>query len=382
MHSISVERVDSSVRASDFFEKWTNWAKTPLQGPEWLLSWWDAFQSLNSQLCILVVRRGADPIGIAPFVIRNTWGFGRTVGFLGSGKACTDFQTLICAEGEESSVADAVGNWLTSGPGRGTWDLVELEGVQTESLAVTHLVDQLRKHHSLVVSTQIEHTWRLDLRDNMEGFLGQLSKTQRSQARNMLNRFDKNPEMSLRYIDTCEDFESGMQTCINLHQMRWEAEGCAGCFSDPRFTAFTTGAFRKLMAQKQAFLLLLELNEKPIASQMVLKSRDGNWFLYQSGRDPNLAHARIGQIITNVSIRKACEQGALFVDFLRGDEQYKPRLKAVPTPLFRIRAFAPAILPKIRYGAWRLSLELRAGAQAVSKIFSKRPAVVADQLSS
>jgi CelD/BcsL family acetyltransferase involved in cellulose biosynthesis len=379
---ITVERLDDATQAVELSSFWKGLASTPLQSPEWLLTWWEHFRSINSQLCLLLVRRGNEPIGLAPFAIRNSWGFGRMVGFLGSGKACTDFQKLLCEPGEEETVADHVAAWFTSGPGRSMWDVIELESVQADARSVNHFVAQLRQQQSIIETTQLESTWRLDLTDGFAGVMARLSKTQRAQARNFQNRYDKNSEMSFNSIDTTSELAAGMESCIHLHQMRWQAVGKPGCFSEPRFTNFITNSFQELISQGQAILNLLEINKRPVASQLVLKDPRGNWYVYQTGRDPHMAQARVGQIINIIAIREACAAGAQFVDFLRGDEPYKPRIKAEPTAAYRIRAYAPALLPKIRYGAWKLTRELRAGANAVSQLFSKPQLSSADQLSS
>ncbi len=379
--SITVERLEDASQTIALSDFWNGMADTPLQSSEWLMTWWEHFRSINSQLCILVVRRGEEPIGLAPFAIRNSWGFGRMVGFLGSGKACTDFQTILSDPKDAEVVAHQVAAWFTSGPGRAMWDVIELESVQADSHCVNFLVEQLRQQQSIIETTQLESTWRLDLRDGLAGVVARLSKTQRAQARNLLNRFDKNSEMTFRAIDTTEQLDSGIESCIHLHQMRWQAIGKAGCFSEPRFTNFITKSFRELVSQGYGVLNLLELAGRPVASQLVLKDPSRNWYVYQTGRDPNMAQARVGQIINIVSIRHACEAGTQFMDFLRGDEDYKSRIKAVPAAAYRIRVFAPALLPKIRYGAWKLTRELRAGANAVSQLLSIPARTVADQLS-
>lgn len=379
--SITVERLEDASQTIAIRDFWKSLTRTPLQSPEWLLTWWEHFRSINSQLCFLVIRRGEAPIGLAPFAIRNSWGFGRMVGFLGSGKACTDFRTILSVAGEEEVVAEHVAAWFTTGPGRAMWDVIELESVQTDAHCVNQFVDLLRRQQAIIETTQLESTWRLDLADGLAGVTARLSKTQRSQARNLLNRFDKNAEMTFNAIETTEELDAGMESCIHLHQMRWQAVGKAGCFSEPRFTKFIAKSFQELVAQRQAVLNLLQLDGRPVASQLVLKDPSGNWYVYQTGRDPNMAEARVGQIINIVSVRHACDAGSQFIDFLRGDEDYKPRIKAAPTAAYRIRAYAPALLPKIRYGAWKLTRELRAGATAVSQLLSKPTRTVADQLS-
>ena len=48
---------------NNFFLRW-----------EWLWAWWKAYEDKNDELCILLIFRGDDLIGIAPFyIVHKSW---------------------------------------------------------------------------------------------------------------------------------------------------------------------------------------------------------------------------------------------------------------------------------------------------------------------
>lgn len=352
-----IERVADATPILDF---WSQHAPTPLQSPQWLLSWWQAFRSLDTQLCLLVVRSTNEQVlGLAPCYIRNHWSTGRTIRFLGSGRVCSDFQTLLSAPAQAIPVATAIGEWLLANQPDLNWSLLELEGVTEDDPAIEALAAPLRRGHCLQHVSQLEHTWRLELSQGWAGFLAGLSKTQRSQTRTLVNRFDKSDDLALRLVTDSSEVPAALSACIDLHQRRWQAAGQPGCFADPRFFQFIHDASQQLSVQQQISIALLEDGGMPIAAQLYLQDAAGSMYMYQSGRDPEREAGNIGRMLNALAIRAACESGCTFIDFLRGDEIYKPRLGAVATRCLRVRCVAPQLLPRLRHSLRTLSRSVK-----------------------
>ncbi len=340
-------------------DHWRSLAETPLQTPEWLISWWEAFRSDNASPQLLLATQAGELIGLLPLVSRNCWSFGRVLKFAGSGIACTDFQTLLSAPQHAAALADAVADWLIVGPGRGTWDVLELEGLSPDAMGIELLLKRLKEDSTIQQTTHLENTWRLDVANGWNEFQKNVSKSQRAQNRNLINRFEKNAELQFRIASNGPELTAAIDRCAELHQLRWNAVGQRGSFSDRRFTQFVHRGIQALSGYGRAEVALLERQGEAIAAQLILKDHRQNRFVYQSGRDPQYDSQRVGQLLTLLGIRHATEHGAQFVDYLRGNELYKSRLKAVPSDCRRIRVFAPGILPKLRYGAWCLNHQLK-----------------------
>ncbi len=360
MPQTQLEIVDRSDKLTPYLEFWSRHAPTPLQSPEWLLAWWAAFQSTGSKLCVVGVKTDGDQIiGLAPFYLRDNWTEGRTIRFLGSGRACSDFQTLLSAPGQAAIVGKSIGSWLLANRHELNWSLLELEGVADNDVAIDELTRQLRFGRCFQQQVELEHTWRLNLSGGWAGFHQGLSQTQRRQVRNQVNRYVKREEWQVRYLRDTTELAWALKVCIDLHQRRWQAIGKPGCFADRRFQRFIELACKKMVVQQAISFAVLEERGLPIACHLYLHDSAGNRYMYQSGRDPNFETEGIGRILNAISVRDACDAGINFIDFLRGDEIYKHRLGACPSRCLRLRIVPPALLPQLRHGLREISRNVK-----------------------
>ena len=59
-----------------------------------------------------------------------------------------------------------------------------------------------------------------------------------------------------------------------------------------------------------------------------------------------------GHLITAATVKRAIEQGGRAVDFLRGDEPYKPHFRAIARPLLALRVVPNRTMPRLRNRLW------------------------------
>lgn len=360
-----VEVKESLEQALELLPWWAARARaaTPLQSPEWLLSWWEAYQAPGSTLHILTVLEGNDILGIMPLWRSRSVSVVRNLQWLGSGRACTDFQSVIAKPEHHAAACRGLSEWLLDGSGGSNWDLIELDGV-ADPAGLEPMLHPLRAAGSTMEQVAHEHTWRLNLVDGFAGFMAGLSKTQRAQARNLLNRFDKHQNLTFRVL-TGELATKALNNLIELHQRRWVAAGDQGCFVDPRFETFLRHAVERMGMRNRIELAVLEDGGRAVATLLSLRDSHGNLYAYQNGRDPAYGPARIGQMLTFLVVRDACERSVGYIDYLRGDETYKQRLAAQPTPCIRIRVFAPSFISQIPYHALHISKIARDGVASI-----------------
>ncbi len=374
MSSLRLEVVREPQALAPFLSFWRAQAPTPLQSPEWMLAWWEAFASPNSQLSVAIVStETGEVVGLAPFYLRDDWGSGRSLRFLGSGRACGDFQTLISATGFEAQVGMAVGRWLIDFRDQIKWGFIELEGITQADTAVGTLVETLKLARCWQHTSELEHTWRLDLSGGWQGFLNGLSKTQRRQTRNWVNRFDKSEHWRLHFVDAPEAIPTALAQCIDLHQKRWIAAGEPGCFANAKFKRFVENACRELAQERRVHIAFFEDDGKPIACHLYASDAMGNRYMYQSGRDPQRDSDSVGRILNSIVIRHACREGVGHIDFLRGDEIYKQRLGATPTACLRLRLAAPALLPRARHGLRTIGRSVKHRAKSLRANWTRLP---------
>src|SRR5690606_4779980 len=97
---------------------------------------------------------------------------------------------LLSLPGREAEVGSFIGQCLIDSQTTLHWGMVELEGIPPDDTAISALVETLKRAGCQAHLARLESTWRLDLSGGWLGFLDGLSRTQRNQTRNLVNRFD------------------------------------------------------------------------------------------------------------------------------------------------------------------------------------------------
>lgn len=345
---------------------------TPMQSPTWMLAWWEAFRTSSSRLRVIVVRDEADSVlGLAPWYAHSQPALGTTIKFLGSDRACSDYQTILCQPGSEEAIVRTLSEWLSMGKhspsGESSswtsrafaWDLLDFDGVAVTDTTMDLFIDQMAARGHVTHRREGENTWKLNICGNWEAFLDTQSRTQRGQCRNLVNRFDKSGDLELRLAsDKPSTADSLITALVELHAMRWRAVGQDGCFGDARMKQFFVSAMRSMVADGSANVAVVQRNGHPVAAQGWLV-QGKELFMYQCGRDPAEEAHRIGRIANLVGIRWATQHGFQSLDYLRGDETYKSQLRATPIPSQRVRIVARAGFPELRHNVWLACRELK-----------------------
>lgn len=337
------------------FEQWRALATNPMQQPEWTLNCWQAYRNANSQLMVLSIFDDQQQlIGIAPWCAQDHLAMGRSIRFIGQ-PVCTDFATILCRPEDSKLVAKLAAQWLQQ---QSNWSLLELNGVAGGDLTMTELRSQLESSGHLTHETQLENTWRVDLQGGWDAFLARVSQSVRRSARNSVKLFDSRDELEYRCIDSVEELEYGLSTLVTLHQARWQSEGQPGCFADERFTNFLRGTSDDFARQQRVRYVVLEKSGKPVAAQILLLD-DTVAYMYQVGRDPAEKSEAFGAMLNYLTLKDLCDRGIGALDFLRGNEPYKIRLRAKPCECLRWRIARPAIASLLRHNLWILGRQLK-----------------------
>ncbi|MCC6508795.1 MAG: GNAT family N-acetyltransferase [Pirellulaceae bacterium] len=322
-----------------------------MQGPTWMLAWWEAFKSTQDSLSVLVVRDEAGKlIGLVPWYRHRGFASGTTLRFLGDGRTCSDFQSLLCRPGYQSQVISCVIKWLTSNR-ESRWDLLDLEGISGSDPVMNAFIEAMKAKGHMTHVRPTEHTWRITAHGSWSKWCETFSKTQRGQLRNFLNRFEKGG-LTFRVASQQEaDVDRFIDEAVRLHQLRWHSAGRSGCFATQAMQSFFRSTMRAMIGEGSADIGLVERDGRAIAANVWL-IRDGVAFGYQCGRDPEEEKIRIGRIAHAVVLRWLAENDFRGYDFLRGDEEYKRQMRAVPTACQRLRVVARATLPEWRHAIW------------------------------
>lgn len=171
-----------------------------------------------------------------------------------------------------------VTQWLSRTDGRADsrvavpatkWHLLDFDGVSDSDVVMKTFVRTMAELGHVTHLRPAECTWQLDLTGGWDGFLSRQSRTQRTQARNFVNRFDKSSDLRLQIASQSgPQVDSMIAALMNLHQERWRAVGVEGSFTDARMRSFFESAMREMVARGSAEILSLERNGRPIVVQM------------------------------------------------------------------------------------------------------------------
>lgn len=164
----------------------------------------------------------------------------------------------------------------------------------------------------------------LDLPKTWEEYLARLERKYRKELKRKFKRLE---EVNYEFVPGQDIHEF-----IRLHRL-----------SDPNKHKFMVPAmeafFRELLAMPipgwEKRLDFLKIDGQYAAATVSFLSRD-EWWLYNSGYDPQFNYYSPGLVLKAQTIRLSIEAGKRRYDFLRGSERYKYELGAKDLQLYRI----------------------------------------------
>ena len=351
----SVELISSVEQLSPGeLDRWNELAQNPLQRWEWLGSWWRAYQG-DYRLCVLKVKRQDEIIAFVPWCLESRVGTGKTIQFLGSGKACTDHLSLLVADDDIDDVCVAVARWLAhsvspaedTGERRLLWDSIELIGVDRSDRTMNTLVEAMRGEKLEVEVAEGLGCYAIDLPASWAEYVRMRSKSGRREVRQALKNIDAGTIRVAR-VENQQQLDAVWDQFVALHQRRRHASGTTGCFDPPPFDVFLRDAASALLDSGMLELIIASNEGVPVAAHFAIADND-RWYFYQSGMDPDAEALRPGLSMFCHAIRESIETGRKTFDMMRGDEPYKLRWRAELMPAQEIRVCSPRRSAQLRH---------------------------------
>jgi CelD/BcsL family acetyltransferase involved in cellulose biosynthesis len=170
----------------------------------------------------------------------------------------------------------------------------------------------------------------LNLPARVDDFYEMIGKKERHELRRKSRRFEAQvgvPELSVHHGDG-DAPDDAVDEFIRLHRL---AAGAKGNFMDAEHERF----FRRLARQEGWRTDVLRVGERVAACLFGWSDHDA-YYLYNSSYDPDLGAASPGIVALTFLIESAIDEGIRTLDFLKGAEEYKARLGAVPRPLYAL----------------------------------------------
>jgi CelD/BcsL family acetyltransferase involved in cellulose biosynthesis len=289
-------------------------------------------------------------VGLAPWYRRWSAWQGDVVRFLGSDQASSDYLSVLAAPQRENDVARKLADWLGN-DGAGQWDLIELDGIDAADRMIGLLVDELKSHGHTVHSRDGQNCWRLQLPDDWDDYLAQLSRNRRQKIRSMWRKTFGCGAAVTRRADSEQSLRHGLEILVDLHERRRTSVGESGCFSHEQFTAFLFDVAERMYERGQLRLQWIEVDGTPVAVDFSV-SGSQCVYGYQCGINPDYSKLRPGTLMMATNFQQAIRDGYREFDFLRGDEDYKTHWAADRRPSRRIRVVPPGAVARTKHGLW------------------------------
>ena len=348
---------------------WNEFARgIPFRRWEWVETWWrhygcDESESPRRHHQLFVQSVWSDdgaPLGFAPWYRLAGRSGALAVHFLGDGEVCSDYLSVLCAPGNEETVARALAEFLSAPPAEDShrWDRLELSGVDATDVAVERLLEHLQTHDNMVHHCPTFNGWRVALPATWDEYLMILSKPHRNRLRRAYRNYFETGRAIVRHAHSPDEIAQAFAILVQLHQGRWKFRGQPGCFASRTFESFHREVSSRLMNEGRAAVNWLELDGRPLSAEYQLIGDDMT-FAYQSGIDTGRLDDKPGHLANMASLRRAIEQGQCAYDFLRGDEPYKAHWRAEPRPMLSVRVVPARRAARLRHNAWRAKQSLK-----------------------
>lgn len=344
----------------------------PFRSFEWMESWWRHYQLPGSQTYLLAVEDSHGQIvGIAPWFVSRSPISGRTVQFLGSGEACSEYQTILAVAGQEQSVAAAVADWLWT-DGAHDWDLLWLSGAAAADRTIASFADEFKFRGHVVHQRPGMPCWRAELPASWEEFVRGLSKSRRERLRQLTRKYFDSGRTQTRWVASPTELDAAFSMFVDMHQRRRKSLGQLGCYSSERFARFHAEVSRRQCAAGKLRLLWTELDGRPVGAEYDFI--DGQTvYYYSTGVEPAAVADHPGWLAMIGSLRRAIDEGCRSFDFLRGDEAYKCSWGAKPEPTLETRIIARRNVARLRHKAWLGRQQIRQWAKGVKQLAARKP---------
>lgn len=303
--------------------------------PSWMIPWYQTVMSRHDQPAVVWVK-GPDGrlVGVLPLVRRRRY-LGPVPVTLyesaGDAVVCGDHLGLVASARDFAYVYDQVRNWLLTQVDKGA--LIRLVALDEGGRFATLMQHDVEEHKARWRCIMPQIAPRLKLPHSYDVFELLLNSKRRKLIRRNWRHIERDHGVTL----SCNNndgasLESVLEEWFELHDSLWASRGRRTTLENVRLRQFLQQFCQEAARRGWLRLHQMRVNQQLIAGTIIFHWRDRAYY-YQSAWDPAFADYGIGELVVTHSIRTAIDEGLSLFDFLRGEEQYKFRLRAQPFAL-------------------------------------------------
>lgn len=301
--------------------------------PQFQKSWWQTLG--EGQLQVITVRGDTGQlVGIAPcFVFPNQRGE-QQLSLVGCVNV-SDYLDVVVDKLQADAVYTAL---LSTIDQHIAWDCLYFCSLPQYSPSIGHLQDYAQQHSWQLTQTQQDVCPVIDLPKTWEEYLDSIGKKQRHEIKRKWQKLLSETDAQFELIEHPHQLDPAVSDFIQLHQ---KSSVEKKNFWDEKHVAFFKQFATETSESGWLKLYFLCIHGKRVASMLGFEYNH-QFFLYNSGFDADeYRHLSVGNVLTAYTIQQAIERGDQRYDFLRGNEEYKFRFRAVPEPIFDVEIKRP-----------------------------------------
>jgi CelD/BcsL family acetyltransferase involved in cellulose biosynthesis len=237
-----------------------------LSSYDWCQIWWNHFGA-GRRLEIHTLHEGQRLVAVLPLFRETMYPGGirlRTVRVVGCDYTATAVGLAIELPYAERFTRLLLDHLDQGGP----WDMLEMAPLRSyadvaEPIAQASAGDA--RVQAVLIGRQDGWDTLFDLPDTYETFLASLSNSFRSDIRRRERRLQEQHRVVFSVAASVEQVQSAMDALIDLHQKHWTNKGRPGHFALRSVQQFHRELAQRLREQGQLVLLMLKVNDQPVA---------------------------------------------------------------------------------------------------------------------
>jgi CelD/BcsL family acetyltransferase involved in cellulose biosynthesis len=286
----------------------------------WLCEWWRHYGD-GRRLCIHVGYRDGRLVAALPLCVSER-GRARTLEFLGGGTSA--LADLLLADGENGSVGRA----LAERAAQSGQHFADLFGLTSRSRLAAALGPS-----GLRLVPRVEAPV-LDLSKGWESvYEEKTSSKRRNLHRRRRNQLAKLGKVELSIARSEAELATALEHAFDLYARRWCGRPDNSDFTTPTGRQFERSAVRALAAKGVPQIVLLKVDDRPIAFFYCL-ALAGRMYAHKLAFDPAFGRCSPGVLTVLDTLELASEEGLTTVEFLGGAERFKVELADRFDPLY------------------------------------------------
>jgi FixJ family two-component response regulator/CelD/BcsL family acetyltransferase involved in cellulose biosynthesis len=303
--------------------------RTPFTSPLWAKLWWhhlrQARASIRQEFFVHAVRDETGRLlAIVPLVMTRRPASGplqlRLLQFFGGADgSITEHRCILCREGDESRVIQALASYLYDR--KEIWDVFVWTGIRHSEIAHDRPGSQLRVYKRMPY-------YLVPLPDSWEKFRSGLSANVKEAIRKCYRHLARDGHaFTFRAIAQPEDIPISLQRLLALHSERAQLKYATrhrDLFAKPSHRAFIADVARLMAERGQLRIFELEVDGEVVASRMAFLLGD-ELYLYYSGYDLEWRKHSIMTTLMCECFKWAIERGIKVVNLSKGKDPSKLR---------------------------------------------------------